>query len=646
MEPGHDRVFGGSSFWWIDPSGGTQEGEMGWVGFRREKQLNTVEADLGTTSTSSNPTYYAQFIQRQCTITRLRSEFNAQLQRAASDAIKSRHHQGSQRLLDDILVSWDGYWLPETDDIPKSLHAAKPTEEVANQHETAAIKKADENVEEDPMATDVGIISFGNLNLDQIIEDAEFDPESMPKDEIMSISRDDEEEADSDNELSIADEVKANKVLHEILIEIKIEHSTALVFAAPINEVSSMSDQNSTFVFPMAGVQELDDKALLAKKNVPREKPINVQSLVARKRFKLIQFSSAPKLDSLGHLPRRMDFLVAHVHNLGQSMPTKFVDSMDSILPIMVVDPFEERLPELLSDTLKSQFPLLLTKLIRENLSGFNRITRNAMHDEIPKILKESFKSINKVTESQNKKNPKADENVEEDPMATDVGIISFGNLNLDQIIEDAEFDPESMPSDNELSIADEVKANKVLHEILIEIKIEHSTALVFAAPINEVSSMSDQNSTFVFPMAGVQELDDKALLAKKNVPREKPINVQSLVARKRFKLIQFSSAPKLDSLGHLPRRMDFLVAHVHNLGQSMPTKFVDSMDSILPIMVVDPFEERLPELLSDTLKSQFPLLLTKLIRENLSGFNRITRNAMHDEIPKILKESFKSINK
>ncbi|GJZ48315.1 hypothetical protein Tco_0602147 [Tanacetum coccineum] len=34
------------------------------------------------------------------------------------------------------------------------------------------------------------------LNIDQVIEDVESDPSSMPDDEIMSISRDDDEEVD------------------------------------------------------------------------------------------------------------------------------------------------------------------------------------------------------------------------------------------------------------------------------------------------------------------------------------------------------------------------------------------------------------------------------------------------------------------
>ncbi|GKA46835.1 ribonuclease H-like domain-containing protein [Tanacetum coccineum] len=49
---------------------------------------------------------------------------------------------------------------------------------------------------------------------------AEYDVESMPDDEILSISKDDEELDDSDKELIVADEVVADTVLDEILTEI------------------------------------------------------------------------------------------------------------------------------------------------------------------------------------------------------------------------------------------------------------------------------------------------------------------------------------------------------------------------------------------------------------------------------------------
>ncbi|GJU78871.1 hypothetical protein Tco_1275941 [Tanacetum coccineum] len=166
----------------------------------------------------------------------------------------------------------------------------------------------------------------------------------MPDNEIMCILGDDEE-TDFDK-------------------EINTEESTPIVSTTPSTE------------------------ALWAKKNVPREKPINAQALAAMKKFKQVQISSVPNSDPLGHLPKRIEFLVAHVYNLGKSLPDQFDDKMDSYLPRMVVDALEEMLLELLSDTLKSQFPPLLIESIRETLTGLNRRIRNALHDEMPNLLK------------------------------------------------------------------------------------------------------------------------------------------------------------------------------------------------------------------------------------------------------------------
>ncbi|GJW13570.1 hypothetical protein Tco_0017703 [Tanacetum coccineum] len=72
------------------------------------------------------------------------------------------------------------------------------------------------------------------------MEEAEYDVESMPDDEILSISKDDEELDDSDKELIVADEV-----------------------------VPSVSDSKPTPVMPMEDVQALVVRALWKKKNIP-----------------------------------------------------------------------------------------------------------------------------------------------------------------------------------------------------------------------------------------------------------------------------------------------------------------------------------------------------------------------------------------
>ncbi|GJX86728.1 hypothetical protein Tco_0337502 [Tanacetum coccineum] len=57
---------------------------------------------------------------------------------------------------------------------------------------------------EDPLTIEYGIQSLGNVDSDL---------ESITDDEIMSISRDDNEEADSDQELSSADEKATDNIL-------------------------------------------------------------------------------------------------------------------------------------------------------------------------------------------------------------------------------------------------------------------------------------------------------------------------------------------------------------------------------------------------------------------------------------------------
>ncbi|GKA91765.1 hypothetical protein Tco_0813690 [Tanacetum coccineum] len=147
------------------------------------------------------------------------------------------------------------------------------------EHET----KIDDNVE-DPLSTDSRIRSFGNVDLDQVIkeqhdDDAEItfmgataldqvmkeansDLESMPDDEIMSISMDDDEEADSDRELYVADELVADNVIDEILTEINKKDTTKIVSVASNTKVLSVSVSQSALVCSLRDVQALAAKTL------------------------------------------------------------------------------------------------------------------------------------------------------------------------------------------------------------------------------------------------------------------------------------------------------------------------------------------------------------------------------------------------
>ncbi|GKA87716.1 hypothetical protein Tco_0809480 [Tanacetum coccineum] len=174
----------------------------------------------------------------------------------------------------------------------------------------------------------------------------------------MSILKDDEE-TESDKEIYKADEVEANNIINEVLTKINTGVSTSNASVETTIEIPIVSNVIPMHTSPLADVQELDARALSTKKNIPREKPINVQALADMKWFKHIQRFSAPESDPLGHLPKHMDFLVAHVHNLGKSLLDKFVDYVNSVLPRLIIDALEERLPELFSDTTKNHFSQL-----------------------------------------------------------------------------------------------------------------------------------------------------------------------------------------------------------------------------------------------------------------------------------------------
>ncbi|GJS69290.1 hypothetical protein Tco_0702131 [Tanacetum coccineum] len=118
----------------------------------------------------------------------------------------------------------------------------------------------DENIEKDVMADDSEMVFLGTINIHQAMKDVSSEPDLMPDDEIMSISSDDEE-AESDKELSLADEVVADMLIDEILIDINTRVSTFNVFAAPTTEVPNVPDNKPIHTSSMANIQELAAKA-------------------------------------------------------------------------------------------------------------------------------------------------------------------------------------------------------------------------------------------------------------------------------------------------------------------------------------------------------------------------------------------------
>ncbi|GJY04118.1 hypothetical protein Tco_0370058 [Tanacetum coccineum] len=120
-------------------------------------------------------------------------------------------------------------------------------------------------------------------------------------------------------------------------------------------------------------------------------------------------------LSPLGHLPPHMDFLAAHVNNLGISLPDKFADSMDSLLPKLIIDALEERFPKLLSNTLKNHFPQVpfdllvvnaknLTTKVNKTSTDMNELV--GLVSRVVQLIETSPSPVNAAAEGEKTKHP------------------------------------------------------------------------------------------------------------------------------------------------------------------------------------------------------------------------------------------------
>ncbi|GJS50163.1 hypothetical protein Tco_0600284 [Tanacetum coccineum] len=234
----------------------------------------------------------------------------------------------------------------------------------------------------DQQDADAEITLIGSSTFDQEIEEAESDVDSMPGDEILSISREDNDEDESEKELSVVDEVVADNIIDELITEANKRDTN--VSAASTNEVLSEFVPQSTFTSSLADVQALIAKALE------------------------IQITKALGSDPFSHLTRRVDFLAAQVHNLTKTFPDQFDDKMNSAtrsVSRIIFDALAQQFPDLLSATIKNSLPQALTKAVRETLPGFNRRIKNSINDEMIEVLKTSvlkpmykeFNALNKL---------------------------------------------------------------------------------------------------------------------------------------------------------------------------------------------------------------------------------------------------------
>ncbi|GJT77275.1 hypothetical protein Tco_1044000 [Tanacetum coccineum] len=95
------------------------------------------------------------------------------------------------------------------------------------------------------------------------------------------------------------------------------------------------------------------------------------------RRFNEIQITRAPGSDPLGHLPRRMDFLAAHVYNLAKSIPDKTIEKMNSTastVPWINSDTLAQQLADIITATIKNNLPHMLTNSISYMVNKSSKI--------------------------------------------------------------------------------------------------------------------------------------------------------------------------------------------------------------------------------------------------------------------------------
>ncbi|GJZ81649.1 hypothetical protein Tco_0646643 [Tanacetum coccineum] len=189
----------------------------------------------------------------------------------------------------------------------------------------------------------VDITLMGSSSFNQEMEEANSNLESISEDEFMSISGDNNEEANFDQEIFPSDEKAADNILDELINEANKEDT--IVSTVITNAVSYESVPQTASTSLPSDIQALIAKAMWEKKNIPKVKILNVQTLGAMRRFKEIQITKAPRSDPFGHLPRRLDFLFAQVNNVAKNLPTE-VNKKFTLAASTIPNIFSDAIPQ------------------------------------------------------------------------------------------------------------------------------------------------------------------------------------------------------------------------------------------------------------------------------------------------------------
>ncbi|GJS05953.1 hypothetical protein Tco_0362749 [Tanacetum coccineum] len=209
------------------------------------------------------------------------------------------------------------------------------------------IGKVDQEMNVDADNTFIGSSSF-----DQDLEDADSDLESMPNDEILSISGNEDEDDDSE-ELCTADEIAANNVINKLINIAKIGEAHT-----PVSAASSLP-------------------------NIPRVKIPNFQTLGVMRRFKDIQITKAP--DAIAQqLP---DLLTATIKN---TLPQALTNAVRDTLP---------RFKKHIKKTIKKKMSEVILKPLYKEFNALNKLESRRFVILQKNLSKSIRKTISKSVE-------------------------------------------------------------------------------------------------------------------------------------------------------------------------------------------------------------------------------------------------------
>nr|GEV38097.1 putative reverse transcriptase domain-containing protein [Tanacetum cinerariifolium] len=239
---------------------------------------------------------------------------------------------------------------------------------------------------EDPLATDSGIMSLGNITFNELyrndanrdVEESPFDIkseisvsfmdhdmtgadsnlESMPNDDIESASGFEADDDEDDNFENKSELSKTNEAAADNMISLE-----NLNEAAADNVIDELSKTASGFEAELVDMDSSQDANLNASDDKLSE------------------------TDPLGHLQTPISSLTAKVNNLKSSLSQRVADKIKVSMPRIVADAFEDRIPTLLSNTLKNILTGLLQDSIKKALPKFDKRVKKTLRAEVPKII-------------------------------------------------------------------------------------------------------------------------------------------------------------------------------------------------------------------------------------------------------------------